>query len=69
MATPISIRAYGRHRGVSDAAVRKAIKTGRITPEPDGKIDPDKADAEWETNTDVAQQRKPVPKAALNARH
>ena len=40
----ISIRAYGRHRGVSDAAVRKAIKAGRITPEPDGSIDPDKAD-------------------------
>ncbi len=63
----ISIRAYGRHRGVSDAAVRKAIKVGRITAESDGTIDPDKADAEWETNTDVAQQRKPVPQAALNA--
>jgi hypothetical protein len=34
----ISIRAYGRHRGVSDAAVRKAIKAGRITSEPDGTI-------------------------------
>jgi len=64
---PISLRAYGRQRGVSDAAVRKAIKTGRITAEPDGKIDPEKADAEWKTNTDVAQQRKPVPQAALNA--
>ena len=53
----ISIRAYGRHKGVSDAAVRKAIKAVRITPEPDGTIDPDKADTEWHTNTDVAQQR------------
>lgn len=41
----ISIRAYARQRGVSDAAVRKAIKTGRITTEPDGTIDPAKADA------------------------
>ena len=35
----ISIRAYARHRGVSDTAVRKAIKTGRITKERDGSID------------------------------
>ncbi|KAA3624445.1 MAG: elements of external origin [Proteobacteria bacterium] len=73
----ISIRAYGRHRGVSDAAVRKAIKAGRITAEPDGTIDPERADAEWKRNTDVAQQRgeqkrkapdrKAVPQAALNA--
>lgn len=75
----ISIRAYGRHRGVSEAAVRKAIRAGRITPEPDGTIDPEKADAEWTRNTDVAQQRgeqkrraegsrrKAVPQAALNA--
>ena len=53
----ISIRAYGRHRGVSEAAVRKAIRAGRITPEPDGTIDPAKADSEWTRNTDVAQQR------------
>ncbi len=74
----ISIRAYGRHRGVSDAAVRKAIKAGRITPEADGTIDPERADAEWGRNTDVAQQRgdqqrldsgkrKAVPQAALDA--
>ncbi len=67
----ISIRAYGRHRGVSDAAVRKAIKAGRITPEPDGTIDPDKADAQWNRNTDAAQRRgdkrKAVPVAALDA--
>ncbi|MBU9366212.1 elements of external origin [Burkholderia multivorans] len=43
----ISIRAYARHRGVTDTAVHKAIRAGRITPETDGTIDPDKADAEW----------------------
>jgi hypothetical protein len=33
----ISTRAYARHRGVSDAAVRKAISAGRITPESDAR--------------------------------
>lgn len=47
----ISIRAYGRYRGVSDTAVRKAIATGRITAEADGTIDPARADAEWAANT------------------
>ncbi len=53
----ISIRAYARHRGVSDAAVRKAISTGRIGKEADGSINPSIADAEWLKNTDRAQQR------------
>ena len=47
----ISIRAYARHRGVSDAAVRKAIAAGRVTPEADGTLDPERADAEWARNT------------------
>ena len=54
----ISIRAYSRLRGVSDTAVRKAIKSGRIAKEPDGTIDPAKADIGWERNSDPAQQRK-----------
>jgi hypothetical protein len=49
----ISIRAYARHRGVSDAAVRKAIATGRVTPETDGTIDPQRTDAEWARNTEA----------------
>ena len=78
----ISIRAYARHRGVSHTAVRKAIRTGRITQEQDGTIDPEKADRQWDAKTDPAMQRgkhakalgaktrvktKPVPKAALRA--
>ena len=49
----LSIRAYARHRGVSDAAVRKAIAAGRITPEADGTVDPERADAEWARNTEA----------------
>ncbi len=51
----ISIRAYARHRGVTDTAVHKAIRAGRITPETDGTIDPDKADAEWARNSESAK--------------
>ena len=47
----LSIRAYARHRGVSHVAVKKAIDTGRITPEPDGSIEPNRADLEWAQNT------------------
>lgn len=43
----LSIRAYAQHRGVSHTAVAKAIKAGRISKEPDGTIDPAKADAQW----------------------
>ena len=55
----LSIRAYAQHRGVSHTAVGKAIKAGRISQEPDGTIDPAKADAAWERNT--------LPSQNLNA--
>ena len=47
----LSIRAYARHRGVTDTAVHKAIRAGRITPEADGTIDAAKADSEWVRNS------------------
>jgi hypothetical protein len=56
MTMGISIRAYARHRGVSDAAVRKAISAGRITPESDGTISPELADEEWARNTQAPRQ-------------
>ena len=59
----ISIRAYARHRGVSDAAVRKAIAAGRITPEADGTLDPDRVDGQWARNTEAPRngtRTKPV---------
>ena len=52
----LSIRAYARHRGVSDTAVHKAIRAGRITPEADGSIDPDKADRDWAKNSDTPKE-------------
>lgn len=48
---------YSKHRkakglrGGSHVAVGDAIKSGRITLEPDGSIDPVKADAEWARTT------------------
>ncbi len=57
----LSIRAYAKQRGVSDAAVRKAIKAGRIALGADKTIDPTLADAQWQRNTDASQQRGSVP--------
>lgn len=59
----ISRREYAKRRGCSESAVRKAIASGRIVPEPDGTIDPDKADAQWATQTDPSQQRGPHAQA------
>ena len=68
----LSIRAYAQHRGVSHTAVAKAIKAGRISKEPDGTIDPAKADAQWARNTLPSQNlntgaTKPAPKVATPA--
>ncbi|ALN93818.1 hypothetical protein [Lysobacter gummosus] len=64
----ISIRAYGRHRGVSDTAVRKAIATGRITAEADGTIDPARADAEWAASTKAPEERMLAPTQPARSR-
>jgi pyruvate/2-oxoglutarate dehydrogenase complex dihydrolipoamide acyltransferase (E2) component len=59
----MSYRAYARHRGVSPEAVSKAVKTGRITAGPDGKIDPEAADRQWEANTDPVKTRGKAARA------
>jgi hypothetical protein len=69
----LSIRAYARHRGVSHVAVKKAIDTGRITPLPDGTIDPMAADAQWAANTtptrrSVAAEPQEAPQPAAATR-
>jgi len=58
----ISLREFARRQEVTEGAVRKAIASGRITPNPDGTIDPIRADQEWRTNTD------PSPHRRLNAK-
>ncbi len=64
----LSRRAYARHRGVAESAVRKAIAAGRITLEKDGTIDPVKADREWDLQTDPVKRRgSPAPRAACKA--
>jgi hypothetical protein len=52
----LSVRAYARQRGVSHVAVLRAAKAGRIPLEPDGTIDPAKADAAWERSTEPGRQ-------------
>jgi hypothetical protein len=65
----ISIRAYARMRGCAKSAVEKAIKTKRITPLPDGTIDPERADQEWAKNTFAGHtlnraQAAPAPRSS-----
>jgi hypothetical protein len=76
-----SNRELARQLGISETAVRRAEKAGRIRREADGSWDPAKVKAAWSDNTDQAQQRparsggpaverrslKPVPEAALGA--
>ena len=68
-----SNRALARQIGVSETAVRRAEKAGRIRREPDGAWDLARVTALWARNTDRAQQRrqhgamKPVPEAAVGA--
>lgn len=72
----LSIRAYAKARGVSHVAVLKAVKQGRITLEPDGTVDPAKADAAWERSTDPGRRNagskpeedlRPVAEAAVGS--
>lgn len=53
----LSIRGYAKHRGVTDTAVRKAIRQGRISKGENGKINPKLADKEWLQNSDPAQMK------------
>jgi len=61
--TGVSLRAYARMRGCSLPAVQKAIKSKRITLLPDGTIDPERANQEWERNTLAGGAPKRTPAA------
>ena len=65
----LSIRAYARHRGVTDTAVHKAIRSGRVTPEPDGTVDAARADLEWVRNTDSPKQGTKQRATTVNIPH
>jgi hypothetical protein len=56
----MGIRQYARRRGCSPAAVMKAIKTHRIDPLPNGRIDPVAADRDWAERTQPHQVKKSV---------
>jgi hypothetical protein len=76
-----SNRELARQLGISETAVRRAEKAGRIRRERDGLWNAEKVKAAWADNTDQAQQRppreaterprrtslKPVPEAAVGA--
>ena len=66
-----SNRQLARQLGVSETAVRKAEKAGRIRRAGDGSWDVDRVKAAWHANTDAGQQRapglRPVPEAAVGA--
>lgn len=56
-------RAYARHRNCSQAAVWKAIQSGRISTVKVGagvKINPRTADREWAENTDPSKARNSI---------
>lgn len=54
----ISLREFGRRLGVSDTAVRKAIASGRIEKEADGRINFTRQKRNWEENRDPSKIRK-----------
>ena len=47
----MSLRAWARSRGIPASTAHKAVKAGRITRRPDGRLDPVQADREWVQNT------------------
>lgn len=76
----LSRRAYAKHRGCSETAVRKALEAGRISVGPDNLIDVAEADQAWAISTDpskpatisapdtpgpAAPGTKPVPAEAI----
>ena len=58
-----SNRELARQLGVSETAVRRAEKAGRIGREADGTWDLAKVRAAWAGNTDPAHQPGPVPRS------
>lgn len=62
----ISQTEYARQRGCTEAAVRRAIRDGRISLI-EGRIDPVAADAQWQRNTRVRMGSRPATDTAAGA--
>lgn len=62
----ITMSEYGRRRGCTEAAVRRAVRDGRITLI-DGRVDPVAADAQWARNTRVRAGSRPADDVNLRA--
>ena len=67
----LSITGYAKRRGISQPAVSKAVKAGRITLLADGTIDPELADKQWAGSVSRVNTHKKIksePKATtINA--
>ena len=48
---------YAAHRGCREGAVQYALNAGRIQAQPDGRIESEKADRDWDENTDALRAR------------
>ena len=60
----VSIREYARQTGVQHTTILKRVSSGKLTLV-DGKVDPDRANAEWALKRDDSQIRKPAAAAAF----
>lgn len=69
----LSLRQYAEHRkslglrGGSLRAVQKALETERIHAELDGRIEPERSDREWASNTDGMKAHDAITAAAIPA--
>lgn len=60
--TRMSLREWSRTRRVPLSTAYRAVQSGRISRDPDGKLDPERADREWAENTRPRiDGRVPVP--------
>ncbi len=57
----ISLREFARRNGVSDMAISKAVRAGRL-PHVNGKIDPDQAQPVWERIKDPVRAGRKLPR-------
>jgi len=60
----MSVSEFARHRRVSAEAVSLAVSEGRIQREPDGSINVEQADIDWDRNTRRARRDPRVDAAA-----